>query len=97
MDVGVVDRRMKVDGRDERRRYEVDFVANLGYRRYYIQSALRLDAPEKSEQEKCSLRLIDGSFRKIVVVNRVMQPYMDDDGILTMGLFDFLLDENSLD
>lgn len=97
VDVGVVDRRMKVDGRDERRRYEVDFVANLGYRRYYIQSALRLDTPEKSEQEKCSLRLIDDSFRKIVVVNRVMQPYMDDDGILTMGLFDFLLDENSLD
>lgn len=97
VDVGVVDRRLKVDGRDERRRYEVDFVANLGYRRYYIQSALRLDTPEKSEQEKCSLRLIDDSFRKIVVVNRVMQPYMDDDGILTMGLFDFLLDENSLD
>lgn len=97
VDVGVVDRRMKVDGHDERRRYEVDFVANLGYRRYYIQSALRLDTPEKSEQEKCSLRLIDDSFRKIVVVNRVMQPYMDDDGILTMGLFDFLLDENSLD
>lgn len=96
-DDGVVDRLMKVDGRDERRRYEVDFVANLGYRRYYIQSALRLDTPEKSEQEKCSLRLIDDSFRKIVVVNRVMQPYMDDDGILTMGLFDFLLDENSLD
>ena len=97
VDVGVVDRRMKVDGRDGRRRYEVDFVANLGYRRYYIQSALRLDTPEKSEQEKCSLRLIDDSFRKIVVVNRVMQPYMDDGGILTMGLFVFLLDENSLD
>lgn len=97
VDVGVVDRRMKVDGRDERRRYEVDFVANLGYRRYYIQSALQLDTPEKAEQEKRSLKLIDDSFRKIVVVNRIMRPYMDDDGILTMGLFDFLLDENSLD
>lgn len=97
VDVGVVDRRMKNNGRDERCRYEVDFVANLGYRRYYIQSALQLDTPEKVAQEKRSLTLIDDSFRKIVVVNRVMRPYMDDDGILTMGLFDFLLDPNSLD
>ena len=97
VDVGVVDRRMKNNGRDERCRYEVDFVANLGYRRYYIQSALQLDTPEKVAQEKRSLTLIDDSFRKIVVVNRVMRPYMDDDGILTMGLFDFLLDSNNLD
>ena len=97
VDVGVVDRRMKNNGHDERRRYEVDFVANLGYRRYYIQSALQLDTPEKVAQEKRSLTLIDDSFRKIVVVNRVMRPYMDDDGILTMGLFDFLLDSNNLD
>lgn len=97
VDVGVVDRRMKNNGRDERCRYEVDFVANLGYRRYYIQSALQLDTPEKVAQEKRSLTLIDDSFRKIVVVNRVMRPYMDDDGILTMGLFDFLLDPSSLD
>lgn len=97
VDVGVVDKRMKDNGRDERRRYEVDFVANLGYRRYYIQSALQLDTPEKVAQEKRSLTLIDDSFRKIVVVNRVMRPYMDDDGILTMGLFDFLLDSNNLD
>ena len=97
VDVGVVDRRMKNNGHDERRRYEVDFVANLGYRRYYIQSALQLDTPEKAAQEKRSLSLIEDSFRKIVVVNRVMRPYMDDDGILTMGLFDFLLNPNSLD
>lgn len=97
VDVGVVDRRMKNNGHDERRRYEVDFVANLGYRRYYIQSALQLDTPEKAAQEKRSLSLIEDSFRKIVVVNRVMRPYTDDDGILTMGLFDFLLNPNSLD
>lgn len=97
VDVGVVDRRMKNNGHDERHRYEVDFVANLGYRRYYIQSALQLDTPEKAAQEKRSLSLIEDSFRKIVVVNRVMRPYMDDDGILTMGLFDFLLNPNSLD
>lgn len=97
VDVGVVEKRERVDGHDERRRYEVDFVATLGYRRYYVQSALRLDTPEKREQEKRSLRLIGDSFRKIVVVKDVMRPYMDEDGILTMGLFDFLLDQGSLD
>ena len=97
VDVGVVERRRKVNGKDERAQLEVDFVANLGYRRYYIQSALNLDSPEKAEQEKQSLKLIDDSFKKIVVVNRVMRPYMDDDGILTMGLFDFLLEPDSLE
>lgn len=97
VDIGEVNRQQRIDGSNLRKRYEVDFVANLGYRRYYIQSALNLDTDEKREQEKRSLRLIDDSFRKIVIVNRVMKPYMDDDGILTMGLFDFLLDPNSLD
>ena len=49
------------------------------------------------EQEKRPLRLIGDSFKKIVIVNKVMKPYMDDDGILTMGLFDFLLNPDSLD
>ena len=97
VDVGVVDKRTKVNGKDERQRLEVDFVANLGYRRYYVQSVLNLDTPEKAEQEKRSLKLIDDSFKKIVVVNRVMKPYMDGDGIMTMGLFDFLLNPSSLD
>lgn len=97
VDVGEVVRQERVEGSNLRKRYEVDFVANLGYRRYYIQSALNLDTPEKAKQEKRSLRLIDDSFKKIVVVNRVMRPYMDDDGILTLGLFDFLLDPNSLE
>ena len=97
VDVGEVRRQERENGKNMRKRYEVDFVANLGYRRYYIQSALNLDSPEKAAQEKRSLKLIGDNFRKIVVVNRVMKPYMDDDGILTMGLFDFLLDPNSLD
>ena len=97
VDVGEVKQQERADGRNLRRHYEVDFVANLGYRRYYIQSALNIDSPEKAEQEKRSLKLIDDSFKKIVVVNRVMKPYMDDDGILTMGLFDFLLDPASLE
>ena len=97
VDVGEVTRQAIVNGSKTRQRLEVDFVANLGYSRYYIQSALNLDTDEKREQEKRSLRLIDDSFKKIVIENRVMKPYMDDDGILTMGLFDFLLNPNSLD
>ena len=97
VDVGVVEKRSKVNGRDERRQLEVDFVASSGYRRYYIQSALHLDTPEKREQERRSLVSIGDSFRKIIVVKDVMRPYMDEEGILTMGLFDFLLDQASLD
>lgn len=97
VDVGEVMRQVTVDGSKTRQRLEVDFVANLGYRRYYIQSALNLDTDEKREQEKRSLCLIGDSFKKIVIVNKVMRPYMDDDGILTIGLLDFLLDQDSLD
>lgn len=97
VDVGEVTRQVTIDGSKTRQRLEVDFVANLGYRRYYIQSALSLDTDEKREQEKRPLRLIGDSFKKIIVVNKVMKPYMDDDGILTMGLFDFLLNPSSLD
>lgn len=97
VDVGEVTRQVTIDGSKTRQRLEVDFVANLGYRRYYIQSALNLDTDEKREQEKRPLRLIGDSFKKIVIVNKVMKPYMDDDGILTMGLFDFLLNPGSLD
>lgn len=82
---------------DERVRREVDFVTNKGFRRYYIQSAFRMDTDEKRRQEKESLRRIDDSFRKIIIVKDAVKPFMDDSGILTMGLFDFLLDPNSLD
>lgn len=92
VDVGEVTRRSVVNGTTDRQRFEVDFVANLGYRRHYIQSALNLDMGEKR-----SLRLIGGSFKKIVIVNKMMKPHMDDDGILTTRLFDCLLDQGALD
>ena len=97
VDVGVVERREVSGGKDRRVRREVDFVANLGSRRYYVQSAYRMETPEKTAQEKASLLGIDDSFKKIVVVRDPVVPLMDDDGILTMGLFDFLLDPGSLD
>lgn len=59
--------------------------AHLGYRLYYIQPALNLGEDEKREQDRRSLRLIGDSFRKIVVVNKVMRQHTEDDGILTMG------------
>lgn len=97
VDVGEVEKRVMTSGKEERRRCEVDFVANMGYRRYYVQSALALPGEQKAAQEKAPLLAIDDSFRKVVVVKDVIKPYMDRDGILIMGLFDFLLDPGSLD
>ena len=79
-----------------RSQLEVDFVANLGSRRYYIQSAYQLPDEEKTVQEKASLRGIDDSFAKIVLVRDVTKPTRDEKGILTMSVYDFLLDPDSL-
>lgn len=96
VDVGVVERRYAENGKDVRRNLEVDFVANLGSRRYYIQSALQLPDEQKVAQEKASLRGIDDSFAKIVLVRDVVKPTRDEEGILTMSVYDFLMDANSL-
>ena len=84
------------DGKIVRKQLEVDFVANLGSRRYYIQSALHLPDEEKARQEKAPLREVPDSFSKIVLVRDVVKPTYDNEGILTMSMFDFLLDEESL-
>ena len=98
VDVGVVGTRTRADdGRQQRGQLEVDFVANKGSRRYYIQSAFRLPDEEKLKQEKASLLRLDDSFKKMIVVKDVIKPRQDDNGILIMGLFDFLQNENSLD
>ncbi len=96
VDVGVVETRSRIEGKDTRTQREVDFIANLGSKRYYVQSAFRMDSPEKAMQEKASLLGIDDNFKKIVVVKDVVKPQMDEKGILTMGIFDFLLDPDSL-
>ena len=72
-------------------------MASLGYRRHCILSDLNLNTDEKSEREKCPLRLNGDGSKRIVIVSRVMRPYMDDGGILTMGLLDFLLGQDGLD
>lgn len=96
VDVGVVERRVREEGRDVRKQLEVDFVANTGADRLYIQSALEMRTPEKLAQEKASLLGINDSFKKIVLVRDVVKPLRDEQGIVTMSVFDFLLDENSL-
>lgn len=75
---------------------EVDFVVNRGSQRYYIQSALNIDSPEKKAQETNSLSRIDDSFKKIVVIKDNVVPKYDDKGILYIGVRDFLLNEDSI-
>ncbi len=77
--------------------YEVDFVCNQGSRRIYIQSAYEMKDDLKEIQERNSLVNIDDSFKKIIIVGDVSKPRRDDRGIITMGIYYFLLNEDSLD
>ncbi|WP_051635235.1 hypothetical protein [Selenomonas sp. ND2010] len=99
VDVGTVNQRYidKNTGSKLTRHLEIDFVANLGSKRYYIQSAFQLPDAEKVKQEKASLLAMRDSFKKIIIVKEVIKPFQDEDGILTMGLFDFLQNANSLE
>ncbi len=98
VDVGtVIKRENGPNDKDLKKQLEVDFIANLGSKKYYIQSAYSLPSKEKLEQEKASLINIDDSFKKIIVVKDRIKPSLDEHGILTINLFDFLLDMNSLD
>ena len=97
VDVGMVIKRESDDNRDIKKQLEVDFIANLGSKRYYIQSAYSLPSLDKMNQEKASLLNIDDSFKKIIIVKGRVKPFRDENGILTINLFDFLLDKNSLD
>ncbi|MCI7145654.1 MAG: ATP-binding protein [Clostridiales bacterium] len=80
-----------------RKSLEVDFIATLGSRKYYLQSALSMDLPEKQMQEKKSLYYIDDSFKKIVVTRNGLKVMRDEKGIMTIDLFDFLMNDDSLD
>ena len=98
VDVGVVETFEKDSmGKSVRKVLEIDFVANKGSKRYYVQSAFHMPDAEKAEQEKRSLVNVRDSFKKIIVVKDIMKLKRDDDGITTMSIYDFLLDEMSLD
>ena len=85
------------EGQSQRSNLEVDFVCNLGSRRYYIQSAYRMESEEKIKQERTSLEKVDDSFKKIIVLGEECPITRDEQGITTIGIYDFLLKENSLE
>lgn len=98
VDVGIV----PVVEKDEnnalkRKQYEVDFVANSGSRRYYIQSAFEVPSGDKRQQETQSFRKIGDGFKRVLIQNAPVVPWHDDNGILTISLTDFLLKEGALD
>ena len=98
VDVGNVVIRVKNEkGEWQRVTLEVDFVCNLGSRRYYLQSAYRLPDEEKQKQEKRSLEQIKDSFKKIVIVGERMKLRRDENGIVLMGVYEFLKDATLLD
>ncbi len=98
VDVGVIECNFKNEkGKSARAQLEVDFVVNRGNQRYYIQSALSVSDPEKRIQEIRPLTRIPDSFRKIVVVGNRINPWKDDNGILYIGIQQFLLDEKAID
>ena len=92
VDVGMVEQKTTdKDGKTIRKQYEVDFVANQGSQRYYIQSAFIMPTEAKERQESASLLNIDDSFKKIIIVKDYIQPKRNENGIVTIGLIDFLL------
>jgi predicted AAA+ superfamily ATPase len=97
VDVGIVEYNYKDHlNRSQRTQFEIDFIANSGYQRYYIQSALSVANEEKRQQEINSLKRIPDSFKKIVVIKDDIIPWYDEYGILYIGIEKFLLDETIL-
>lgn len=96
VDVGMTEYRFRdSDGSWQRKQLEVDFVVNAGNDRFYIQSALAIPDEEKRRQESASLLKIKDSFKKIIIVKDDIKPWTDNNGITTIGLFDFLLNTNN--
>ena len=98
VDVGMVEQRFVDDeGKWKRKQLEVDFVVNDGNQKCYIQSALALPDEDKRKQEMASLLRINDSFKKIIIVKDDIKPWRDENGILMMGLLDFLMRPDSLE
>ena len=97
VDVGIVETRIKNGDTTEGKQLEIDFVANKGNRRYYVQTAYRMPEEKKKEQELRPLLGIRDSFKKIMIVGDDIYLKRDENGVVTMGIRQFLLDENSLD
>ena len=92
VDVGVVEKYItESNGKRKNQQYEIDFVVNKGMFQYYIQSAFSLDSAEKKQRELYPFSIVGNSFRKIVVTRSELMPHYDDNGILHVGIIDFLL------
>jgi predicted AAA+ superfamily ATPase len=97
VDVGIVEQRTTdKNGKPVRKQLEVDFVVNQGSLRYYVQSAFALPDEEKVKQESASLLRTGDAFKKIIIVKDDIMPKRGENGILTIGLMDFLLNQDSL-
>jgi uncharacterized protein len=97
VDIGMVEKRIVTDAnKEERKQLEIDFIANLGSNRYYLQSAFEIPSSTKENQEMESLINVRDSFKKIIIVKDYIKLKRDDNGITTMSIFDFLLNEDSL-
>ena len=97
VDVGVVEIVESHDGKRTKKQCEIDFVVNRGTKKYYIQSSLNVSEPSKLETELRPLKNTKDFFKKIIISKTAMKPWTDEEGILHLGLYEFLLNENSLD
>lgn len=97
VDVGVVEIVERNEGKKTKKQCEIDFVVNVGAKKYYIQSALNVSEPSKMETELRPLKNTKDFFKKIIVSKTSMKPWTDEEGILHLGLYEFLLNENSLE
>lgn len=97
VDVGVVEVAESNEGKKTRKQCEIDFVVNMGSKRYYIQSALSVSDPDKMTTELRPLKNTKDFFKKIIISKTHAKPWTDEDGIVHIGLYDFLLNPNSLE
>ena len=96
VDVGVVEVTIVKDGKKQQSQYEIDFIVNTGREKVYIQSALNVDTEAKKNQETFSLKNSGDFFRKIVILDGNAKAWMDEDGIMYVGIRPFLLEEDTL-
>ncbi len=97
VDVGVVEIVESADGKRTKKQCEIDFVVNIGAKKYYIQSALNVTDPDKLETELRPLKNTKDFFKRIIISKTAAKPWTDEDGILHLGLYEFLLNENALE
>jgi hypothetical protein len=97
VDVGVVEIIDKKDGKRTKKQCEVDFVVNMGSKKYYIQSALDVSDSDKLKTELRPLKNTNDFFKKIIITKTSMKAWNDEEGIMHLGLYEFLLNDNSLE